>query len=52
VHILEGDEWKITFWIHHGHFEYIMMPFGLTNLFFSIFDERCFLWIHGQLSGL
>ncbi|XP_019462958.1 PREDICTED: uncharacterized protein LOC109361884 [Lupinus angustifolius] len=22
---------KTTFWMHYGHYEYIMMPFGVTN---------------------
>jgi hypothetical protein len=31
VRIQEGDEWKTTFRIHYGHFEYVIMPFGLTS---------------------
>ena len=27
----EGDEWKMAFWIRYNHFEYHMMPFGLSN---------------------
>jgi hypothetical protein len=26
-----GDEWKITFYTCYGHFEYMVMPFSLTN---------------------
>jgi hypothetical protein len=29
--ICPGDEWKITFHTHYGHFKYTVMPFGLTN---------------------
>ncbi len=31
VHIWEGDEWKIFFETPYGHFEYVVMPFGLIN---------------------
>jgi len=31
VHIREGNEWKMTFKTHYGHFEYVVMPFGLIN---------------------
>jgi hypothetical protein len=29
IHIKEGDEPKTA--LHHGHFEYRVMPFGLTG---------------------
>ena len=29
--IKEGDEWKTAFRTRYGHFEYQMMPFGLSN---------------------
>ncbi len=29
--IREGDEWKTAFRTRYGHFEYQLMPFGLTN---------------------
>ena len=31
LHIKEGDEWKTTFQTHYGSFEFLIMPFSLTN---------------------
>jgi len=26
-----SDEWKMVFWMRYSHFEYVIMPFSLTN---------------------
>jgi hypothetical protein len=31
IRIKEGDEYKIAFQTHQGHYEYRVMPFGLTG---------------------
>src|SRR5207248_2170091 len=31
IRIQEGDEWKKAFRTWYGHFEYMVMPFGLAN---------------------
>ncbi len=44
VCIRKGDEWKMVFRTYYGHFEYVMMPFGLINVptVFPTSNECCF----------
>jgi len=32
IYIKKGDEWEIAFYTRYRHFEYYIMPFGLTNV--------------------
>ena len=44
VRIREGDEWKPAFITTRGHYEYLVMPYGLTNapaIFQSFVNEVC-----------
>jgi len=31
IRVAEGEEWKTAFRTRYGHFEYLVMPFGLCN---------------------
>ncbi|UPX10500.1 uncharacterized protein EKO05_0001158 [Ascochyta rabiei] len=47
LQIKEGDEWKTAFKTRYGHFEYLVMPFGLANAP-ATFQS----YIHRALGGL
>jgi hypothetical protein len=47
LRIKEGDEWKTAFKTRYGHFEYLVMPFGLANAPASFQS-----YIHRALGGL
>ena len=32
IRIKEGDEWKTVFYTLYRYFEYLVIPFGLTNV--------------------
>ena len=56
IRIKESDEWKTTFRIRYNHFEYLVIPFGLTNAlatfqnyiyraFYRLFDTFCITYL-------
>ncbi|SCO20290.1 uncharacterized protein FFB20_15917 [Fusarium fujikuroi] len=47
IRIRKGDEWKTAFRTRYGHFEYVVMPFGLANAP-ATFQH----YIHQALQGL
>ncbi|KAK3524777.1 hypothetical protein QTP86_004222 [Hemibagrus guttatus] len=47
VRIREGDEWKTRFHTTHGHYEYLVMYFGLTNAL-AVFQSL----INGVFQGI
>ena len=50
VRIQEGDEWKKAFSTTSGHYEYLVMPYGLTNApsVFQAFVDKIFRDLHWQ----
>lgn len=51
VHIREGDEWKTSFNTLVDHYEYLVMPFGFTNVpavfqaLVNMFSSFLYIWI-------
>lgn len=31
IQVDENDIYRTIFWTHHGHYEYLMMPFSICN---------------------
>ena len=48
--IREGDEWKTTFSTTLGHYQYLVMPYGLKNApaVFQSFVDEILRDLHGQ----
>ncbi len=51
IRIREGDEWKTAFSTTSGHYEYLVMPFGLVNspsvfqAFINVFRDMLNRWV-------
>ena len=50
MRIREGDEWKTAFSTTSGHYEYLVMPYGLKNApaIFQSFVDEILRDLHGQ----
>ena len=50
VRTREGDEWNTAFSTSSGHYEYLVMPYGLMNAtsVFQAFVDKIFRDLHGQ----
>ncbi|KAK3517471.1 hypothetical protein QTP70_012450 [Hemibagrus guttatus] len=49
IHIRRGDEWKMEFITPSGHYEYLVMPYGLSNtpsVFQSFMNEMFWDMLH------
>ena len=49
IRIKLGDEWKTAFRTPYGHYEYLVIPFGLTNvptIFQSVVDYAIRLFLN------
>ena len=54
VGIWVGDKWQIAFSTTSGHYEYLVMPYGLMNALsvFQAFVDKIFRDLHGQGVGV